>query len=124
MIESLSRYDETPEKVVVELTDEGYLMLGDSEDVALSDALRIVSGLIGGENGQKRKWTLDELADEGEIPRTNVRRAIRELKARGEVQESGSGKRGDPYRYEVLEEVSSQTSRHIGQKPFRVVGDE
>jgi len=124
VIESLSRYDETPEKVVVELTDEGYLMLGDSEDVALSDALRIVSGLIGGENGQKRKWTLDELADEGEIPRTNVRRAIRELKARGEVQESGSGKRGDPYRYEVLEEVSSQTSRHIGQKPFRVVGDE
>ena len=78
-------------------------MLGDSEDVALSDALRIVSGLIGGEIGHKDGWTLEDLATEGEIPRTNVRRAIRELKAKGEVTESGNGKRGDPYRYRPVD---------------------
>ena len=91
VIESLSRYSETPDKLVVELTEDGYLVLGDSDAVALGDAVRIVSGLIEGEIGQKDGWSLDELADEGEIPRTNVRRAVRELKRLGKVTESGSG---------------------------------
>ena len=79
VIESLSRYDETPEKIVVDLIDEGYVLLGDSEAVALADALRIVSAHIGGEFEQK-EVDLDELAEEGDIPRATVRRAVRELK--------------------------------------------
>lgn len=38
VIESLSRYAATPEKVVVELTEEGYVLLGDEEAVSLADA--------------------------------------------------------------------------------------
>ena len=102
VIESLSRYSETPDKLVVELTEDGYLVLGDSDAVALGDAVRIVSGLIGGEFDRKEGWSLDELAEDGEIPRATVRRAVRELKGRREVTESGSGKRGDPYRYHPI----------------------
>lgn len=96
VIEALSRYDETPEKVVIELTPDGYILLGDAEAVSLADALRIVSGLIGGGmTGMESGWTLDELAAEGEIPRVNVRRAMRELESRGEVIATGRGVKGN-----------------------------
>jgi hypothetical protein len=69
VIETLSRYTETPEKVVIELTDEGYVLLGDEEAVALADALKKASGLLGGEYDQKQYWTIDELVEEGELNR-------------------------------------------------------
>ena len=59
VIESLSRYSETPEKVVIELTEDGYVLLGDEEAVSLADALRMVSALIGGRLARKTAgpWT-------------------------------------------------------------------
>jgi hypothetical protein len=116
VIESLSRYSETPEKVVVELTDEGYVLLGEAEAVALADGVRIVSAHLGGEFEQKESWTTDELVEATELTRATVQRALRELRYRGEVVESGRGVRGDPHRYSIPEGVSAQTHGLIGQK--------
>lgn len=116
VIETLSRYSETPEKVVIELTDDGYVLLGDAEAVALNDGCRIVSALIGAENEQKESWTVDELVNESELTRATVQRALRELHRRGEVIPSGKGKRGDPFRYAAPQSVSAQTHGLIGQK--------
>lgn len=119
VIETLSRYSETPEKVVIELTDEGYVLLGEAEAVALSDGLRIVSALIGGESEQKPSWTIDELVTESELTRATVQRALRELRHRGDVIESGKGRRGDPLRYAAPETVSAHTYGLLGQKETR-----
>jgi RecA-family ATPase len=42
-LHSLSRYDETPDRVLIDLTEEGYSLLGDVESVAIAEAMRIVS---------------------------------------------------------------------------------
>lgn len=119
VIESLSRYSETPEKIVVELTEEGYILLGDEEAVTMADALRFVSGVLN-EFDQKQGCTIDELLEAQEdvsgqtrLERSAIRRALHELVFRGEVQQSGLGKRGSPFRF-ALSEVSVQTP-----SPFR-----
>lgn len=118
VIESLSRYTETPEKVVIELTEDGYLLLGDSEAVALADALRIVSAHLGGEYEQKASWSTDELVQETDLNRAAVQRALRDLMARGAVYRSGSGKRGDPYTYARSESVSDLTPVLVGRNEY------
>jgi len=115
VIESLSRYSETPEKVVVELTEEGYVLLGDEEAVSLADALRIVSALIGGSlGGNENGWTLDEVVSDTELPRTNVQRALRELDRRRELTTTGRGVRGDPKRFLIKEERVSALTTMLG----------
>jgi RecA-family ATPase len=120
VIESLSRYTATPEKVVIELADEGYVLLGESEAVALADAIRIVSAHIGGENEQKASWSVDELVHESELNRAAVQRALRDLMARDEVERSGSGKRGDPYTYASKKGVSALTPVLVGRNDSEV----
>lgn len=115
VIETLSRYTETPEKVVVELVDEGYVLLGEAEAVAIADALRIVSALLGGEFGRLETGvTVDELVEASGLARTTVQRAIRELRKRGEVAESGRGIRGNPYRYSMEKESNRPNSEVRG----------
>ena len=57
VIESLSRYPETPEKVVVELGSDGYALLGSDEAVATSDARKFLSVALGSENQQTNLGT-------------------------------------------------------------------
>lgn len=109
VIESLSRYSETPDKIVVELTEDGYILLGDEEAVTMADALRFVSSHIGVEIDKKGGWSVDELVAEGEMDANAVRRALQELVFRGEAVKSGAGKRGDPFRWS-LKGVSYQTT--------------
>lgn len=118
VIESLSRYTETPEKVVVELTDEeGFVLLGDEEAVTLADALRKVSAHLHGEFEQKAFWTLDELVDACDMTRAAVQRALREMERRKEIQRSGKGRKGDPFRYTLAQEKdSAHTYGLLGQK--------
>lgn len=116
VIESLSRYSETPEKVVIDLTEAGYVLLGDSEAVAVADAIRIVSAHLGGEFEQKESWTVDELVTDCDLNRAAVQRALRELERRGDVHRHGLGRRGSPYTYSVQESVSALTNGLSGQK--------
>ena len=120
VIESLSRYAQTPEKVVIELTEDGYILLGDEEAVTLNDALRKVSAHLHGLFEQKETdatATLDELVNELDMTRAAIQRALKELEYRGEVTRSGEGKRGKPFRYSLIEEkVSAHTNGLYGQK--------
>jgi hypothetical protein len=123
VIESLSRYSTTPEKVVVELTEEGYVLLGDEEAVSLADALRIVSALIGGGlGGNENGWTLDEIVAETELPRTNAQRALRELDRRRDLTTTGKGVRGDPKRFRILPEKVSALTSMLGAESNSNVG--
>jgi DNA-binding transcriptional regulator YhcF (GntR family) len=125
VIESLSRYTETPEKVVIELTDEGFILLGDEEAVSVADALRKVSAHLHEQFGQKETGpTIDEIVQELDLKRTHVQRALRELEQRHEVRRSGQGKRGDPSRYSLVpEKVSAHTNGVYGQKRIETASE-
>ena len=114
VIESLSRYSETPEKVVIELTEEGYVLLGDEEAVTLNDALRKVPAHLRGLFEQKESATLDELVNELDMTRAAIQRALKELEFRQEVERTGEGKRGSPYRFALRETVSAHTNGLYG----------
>jgi hypothetical protein len=97
-IHALSRFDETPDALVIELTREGYTALGTQEAVAAQEAERaLLDAMPTSEAAAQR---LDELT-EGlpSTKRTVAYEVVAALFARGDVRRVGEGKRGKPYRY-------------------------
>jgi len=109
VIHALSRYDETPETLVIELTDAGYVALGDEAAVAVSEARTAVrDALSGSENPLTAAELLTALSDHS---RTTVQRALAEEVSEGGIVKSGAGKRGDPYRYSFHSAPSRELER-------------
>lgn len=100
VIESLSRFDETPDKRIIELTEGGYKALGDATDFAEKEATRAVMELLPSEE-EKAMTTarvVDKL-DAQDIKRTMATATLTKLSEAGTVQRIGEGKKGNPYRY-------------------------
>jgi hypothetical protein len=108
-LESLSRYRATPERLVIELTDDGYVNVTAAE---IADAAKEkVLGFVSARASQKaipvfgQKWIEPGTASEADVidgvslPRTTVQRALHELVIEGRVVIRGGGVRGDPFRY-------------------------
>ncbi|MGA2284802.1 MAG: AAA family ATPase [Dehalococcoidia bacterium] len=76
VLHALSRFDETPDTLVIELDIE-YRALGSKTDVALADAKFAVADIL---------------------PST-LQGALKDLMTEGKVQRCGEGKRGKPFRY-------------------------
>jgi hypothetical protein len=114
VIESLSRFDETPDKLVIELTEDGYRSLGDASAFAEKEAMAAIVDLLPTkqENAMPTGEILDQLKDEG-VKRTAANEALIKLANSGAIKRIGEGKRGDPYRYYKPtpdgEKVSSET---------------
>jgi hypothetical protein len=100
IIESLSRFDETPNKLVIELTESGYRSLGDATAFAEQEAMKAIVELLPSkeENAKPTDDVLDKLKEQ-EIKRTVASEALAKLAAAGTVRRIGAGKRGSPYRY-------------------------
>jgi AAA domain len=90
-----SRFDETPENLVIELAEDGYTALGDSASVALGDLVRRVRDALPQPSAEA--INRDELADASGLRRGDVSRALKAME--GEFEGVGAGKRGDPHRY-------------------------
>lgn len=110
VIEALSRYQLTPEKIIVELRDEGFVLLGSEEAVSAADAERFCFLSLGERFDRKESegLTRDELVVLGQdadpaISEPSIRRALGRLVDSEKVIRTGGGKRGDPYRYRVIE---------------------
>jgi hypothetical protein len=56
---------------------------------------------------------------EGKVPRSSLRRVQEEERERSVLSRVGAGKRGDPYRYQLLEFVSDQPLPLGGQKEMQ-----
>lgn len=116
-LHSLSRYDETPDRVVIDLTDEGYVMLGDVDSVAIGEAVRIVSDHLGQRFGwNESSMTRDELVDATELSRTTLSRALNQMEREDRLEVSGLGRKNNPRRYALKggEIDSDQTPRSRG----------
>jgi putative DNA primase/helicase len=100
VIHSLSRFDETPDKLVIELTDEGYTAKGFAQAVAQDKARRTVLSAL--KNAGDDGLTLDDMAAETETARSTMQRAVDELINEKLVTRWGEGIRGDPYRYQLI----------------------
>ncbi|MEK6720535.1 MAG: AAA family ATPase [Chloroflexota bacterium] len=95
-LSALSRFDETPAELVIELTDSGYVALGDQTEIAFAVARQAILDVVPEPpaNG----------ISEGEIIRlvggakSTVGAALRSLLG-VEVQRDGEGRRGAPFVY-------------------------
>jgi hypothetical protein len=132
VLEGLSRFTETPENVVIEkvseipnpvgigVWSESFVVLGDSEAVALDEARAALGTAL--RTCIERAQTADELSDLIRKPRATVLRA---LKVMADVRETGRGVKNDPKRYYRSDSDQSPISGEIGNpKPaFNFDGD-
>ena len=106
-IEAIGRFDETPDEMTIELTDEGYVSLGPSCDVEAQEAsqhlLSVAPAVI--EEAAELKDLLGT-----KIARATGQRVVKDLCSRGLLCCTGQGRRGNPFRYFLPEKVSAQTS--------------
>jgi hypothetical protein len=117
VIESLSRFEETPDKLVVDLTPDGYRSLGDATAFAEQEARKAISEVLPAkaEHALPSGDLFDKLKEQ-DIKRTSAQIALEELIHEGGVIRIGAGKRGDPYRHYRPENDSAETTLPSGRK--------
>lgn len=114
VLQSLSRFDEVPETLVVELTDAGYEPLGNvlayASEQAEQRLLRVMPPW------QDKAQTADQLAEAAKTTRSLTGKLLAEMAAAGKVCRRGEGKKGDPFRYwrESVDEVEMLSSTYRG----------
>jgi AAA domain len=100
VVEALSRFDETPDKVVVELSDQGYRNLGTASAFAEKEAQDAIGEILPAkaEHALATADVLDPLSKQG-VKRTVGTDALARLTELGTIERLGKGKKGSPYRY-------------------------
>jgi hypothetical protein len=97
VLDALSRFDQTPDTLVIELTEAGYVALGDTEAVAAEEARTAV--LLVAPSSEAEALREADLLSAADVKRTVGQGAIREHLDAGRLCRTGEGKKGDPFRY-------------------------
>lgn len=99
VLHCLSRFSETPDTLVIDLTADGYVALGTEGTVATIEAGRVLLDRL--PCGPDAAVSLDDALKDvtPRISRTAAQNAVAALMSRGVVLRLGKGKRGDGYRY-------------------------
>lgn len=116
LLECRSRFDETPDRLMVDLRPEGYVSLGDEKAVADKEAREALLNLCP-EDEPTEKDLIDRLP---EVKPGTLSRVLRQMLDEGLVTRTGKGGRGNAYRYAF---GSYQTSTPIGEKQSEVTND-
>ena len=96
-IHARSRFDETPEELMVELTERGYVALGQSRQVETRKAEAAI--LAAAPQTEGDAITLNALLDAAETKRSSGQRVVGALLDNGKLARIGNGKKSDPYKY-------------------------
>jgi hypothetical protein len=103
---ALSRYFEIPKELILDLTDEGYIALGDPSVVTRAARLQKVKELLTDE------WQETQtIADRSELKVRAAHRLLASLTDSGEVVREGTGKKGCPYRYKKIMHAPSPSCK-------------
>jgi hypothetical protein len=118
VLSALSRFDETPAELVIELTDDGYIALGDQAAVAFGEARSGVLDVLPDDGG----LTVTEILEAIGGRRTTIQSALGSLIDAGDVAKVGTGRKGDPFRYRrsapvFLSAGRSLRSREVPEGP-------
>ncbi len=97
VLHALSRFDETPDQLAIELGNDGYIPLGNTDDVIRQQARKRV--LVELPRKATIAMTLDELLKKTKEKRTTVQLCLRELLEQKKIRRVGEGHKGDGYRY-------------------------
>jgi DnaB helicase-like protein/AAA domain-containing protein len=95
---AVSRFEETPKALALEMRGEELVVLGSPEAVALNEVAERVFTAIPPES-QLTMLEICGALDEPKPSREQVSRAIRQLRAEGRVTAAGRGVKGDPQRW-------------------------
>ena len=115
LLQSLSRFSETPNNLLIELTEDGYVVLGERLETAMKDAKCAI--LKNAPQVEVEAVGLDELTKIADLTRPTAQRAIDELMQAGQLSRTGQGKKGNPFRYFIPEMAFCSTSPIQGHKP-------
>jgi AAA domain len=113
-IEALSRFDETPSALVVELTEQGYVAHGTAADIKRHAAESTIRDALPAT--ETDALTLDEVCDATEVKRTMCAAVLAALTESGDVVRTGGGIKGSPHRYYRPEMLSASLGRELRQK--------
>ena len=95
-LETLGRFG-SPSDHLIELTDEGYVLLGTLDEVKeKTDQEAVLNALP---TDAADALTVEQLGKETEVGRTKLREILAELENSGAVLHTGYGRRGSPFRY-------------------------
>lgn len=97
IIQALSRFSETPPVLLIELTENSYLTLGDPHEAILREAKTSIIEIVPGSEAEA--MTLKEIAENAGVQRSTAQRAVEELLRDEVLGKAGGGKRGSPYGY-------------------------
>lgn len=106
-LEALSRFDETPSTLVVELTDAGYIAHGSMANITRRAAEDGVRDALPTAN--TNALTVDELCEEAGVKKTTGKVVLAALTENGEAVRIGDGHKGSPYRYHRTKMLSAGT---------------
>jgi AAA domain len=93
VLRAVSRYDETPDDLVVALTEDGYEVRGDSETAKAEEESEAILSALDGLSSA----TTDDLAEATELHASKVRRHASRLFGDERIGRTGCGKRNDPF---------------------------
>jgi hypothetical protein len=103
-LSALSRFDETPDSLVVLLREDGtYKALGDSDEVRLSGLEAGVLEILA--DADEPPTTAEIVVAKGSTDRQTIDRVLKRLMAKGRVMRVGEGKKGSPYRWKLWADV-------------------
>jgi hypothetical protein len=114
VLQALSRFSETPAELLIELTDGGYISLGDPHDAAVKAAKDSILAVA--PTSEPEAADLKQLTESADVPRATAQRAVKELVEEGALTKLGEGKRGKPFKYWQPENRFCPTSNVGGQK--------
>ncbi len=116
-IHGLSRFDETPAQLVIELTPEGYVALGEAADVARQEAAAAI--LAAAPRDEGAAVPLKELLEAARVKRTIGQEVVEEFLRAGRLARLGAGKKNDPYRLWTPSSHFSETLPPQNSMPVR-----
>ncbi|WNG33292.1 AAA family ATPase [Archangium violaceum] len=96
ILHALSRYEETPSTLTIELGDEGY-SVREGLDIEAQDLERAL--LLAVPDTEEDAKTADELMDRTGLKKTKAREALARMVKEGKLLQTGTGRKGAPYRY-------------------------
>jgi DnaB helicase-like protein/AAA domain-containing protein len=123
LLQSVGRFKDSPTDLLMELTDEDYVALGEQKETAIRDAKSSIFRVA--PEAEADALTLKELAEAAKVSRQTAQRAVDELYREGSLKRIGKGKKGDAFRYFVPEEIRFCPTTHIdGQNKQKNESDE
>lgn len=115
-IECVSRFDGMPAEAIYEYNDGQYEYRGTQNEISEREAESVILGAS--QDSEEGAKELAALLEGTEVHRTTAQRVIKRLLGEGKLNQTGKGKKKDPFRYFLTKKVSAQTLPIYGQQQF------